>query len=240
MSVVTIMQPAYLPWLGFFDRIQLSDHLIILDHVAIDKNSKTKFANRNRIGTANGAQWLTVPILVRGPNADVPLNKISLSREQNWVRKHIASLRGAYGKARFFDDYFPAISAILTQDVTRLISVTEQLNRYFMDQLGITTRVDYSSTMSPESTKSDLIVELCRKAGATQYISGPFGRDYLDGELFDRHNIKLKFHDYRHPQYNQHHKGDFVPYLSIVDLLFNHGPDARDILSTDRSQLSGS
>ncbi len=237
MKHVTIMQPAYLPWLGFFDRVLLADYLIILDHVPIDKNSKTKFANRNRIRQGDKANWLTIPVLARGEHAGAPLNAIGISPDHDWQRKHLASLRGAYAKAPCFRDLFAQIEAIISAPAARLMDVTEPLNRCFLQTLAIETPVAYSSDMEPKETKSALIAELCAKAGATHYISGPFGRDYLDCDAFKQQGIEVLFHDYRHPKYAQFQGEPFMPYMCIADLLFNVGTEALSILRTDRSAL---
>ncbi len=236
MSRVTIMQPAYLPWLGYFDRIASADRLIVLDHVAMDRNSRTKFANRNRVKGANGPIWLTLPIVSKGAR-DMPINELRINDAEDWRRKHLATLEASYRKAEFHKDIAALAAEMIETPAETLVDVTNPMLKAFMSQLGLTTPVEYSGETGAGATGSDLILELCRKAGASSYISGPFGRDYLDLSAFADEGIEVVFHDYRHPTYRQLH-GDFTPYMSVIDLLFNEGPRALDILTTGSGSLS--
>ena len=227
--IVSIMQPAYLPWLGFFDRIAASDVYIVLDHVAIDRNSKTKFANRNRIRTADGWSWLTVPIRSKGRHGELLLDRIELDNETNWRAKHWRAIETNYRRARYFEEYAERLRAMFDTPWSHLAPLDAAGQRILMEALGLDTRTMRSSEMGCRETKGRLIVELCEKAGATRYISGPFGRDYLEPADFEAAGIELTFHDYDHPEYEQCFAG-FEPYMSVIDLLFNHGPRALQIL----------
>ena len=227
--IVSIMQPAYLPWLGFFDRIAASDVLILLDHVLIDRNSKTKFANRNRIRTPDGWTWLTVPIRSKGRHGELLLNEIEVNNETDWRAKHWRAIEMNYRRAPHFADYAAPFQVMFETEWTRLAALNAAGQKIFTEALGIGTRTMLSSEMDCRETKDRLIVELCEKAGATAYISGPFGRDYLKPEDFRAAGVELLFHDYDHPEYKQCFEG-FEPYMSAIDLLFNHGPEALQIL----------
>jgi len=226
--IVTIMQPAYLPWLGYFSRVAASDLFIVLDHVAVDLNRKTKFANRNRIRTAQGWTWLTVPIQTKGMPDDQPISDIRIE-EDSWRRKHWRSIEMNYARAPFFKQHRDGLAAIYDRSWSHLCELDLATTRYLLYAFGISTRLRSSSEMSVKSRKSDLILDLCIAAGATEYISGPFGRDYLDAGKFDSAGIALTFHDYRHPQYRQCFEG-FEPYMSAADLLLNCGPASSAIL----------
>lgn len=232
--IVTIMQPAYLPWLGFFDRIAASDVFIVLDHVAIDRNSKTKFANRNRIRTAQGWSWLTVPIRSKGKHRDLLLNEIEVNNETNWRAKHWRAIELNYRRAPYFDDYAPQFQAMFEAAWTHLTALNAAGLKIFMEALSIDKKVLLSSELGCEETKDRLIVELCRKAGAATYLSGPFGRDYLDPAAFQSAGIELLFHDYDHPAYRQCFDG-FEPYMSTIDLLFNCGAESAQTLRRPQS-----
>jgi hypothetical protein len=227
--IVSIMQPAYLPWLGFFDRIAASDVLILLDHVLIDRNSKTKFANRNRIRTPDGWTWLTVPIRSKGRHGELLLNEIEVNNETDWRAKHWRAIEMNYRRAPHFADYAAPFQVMFEAEWTRLAALNAAGQKIFTEALGIGTRTMLSSEMDCRETKDRLIVELCEKAGATAYISGPFGRDYLKPADFRAAGVELLFHDYDHPEYKQCFEG-FEPYMSAIDLLFNHGPAALQIL----------
>jgi hypothetical protein len=229
--IVSIMQPAYLPWLGYFDRISKSDCHIVLDHVSMDKNSKTKFTNRNKMRTVQGWSWLTVPVKAVASSEDTPINKLEISSDVSWTSKHWKTLQASYSRASFFTDYSDFFESFYKKRENSLAFLLDESTEYLLTSLKIDTHCLRSSDLSPQSKKSDLILELCKKVGATCYLSGPFGRDYLDAHKFEDAGIELRFHDYVHPEYEQVYKG-FEPYMSIVDLLFNHGPKSLEILST--------
>lgn len=229
--IVSIMQPAYLPWLGYFDRISKSDCHIVLDHVSMDKNSKTKFTNRNKVRTAQGWSWLTVPVQAVTRSEDIPINKMKISSDVSWTTKHWKTLQASYSKASFFAYYCDFFEDLYKKREHSLSTLLNESTEYLLTSLKIDTDCLRSSDLSPQSKKADLILEICKKVGATCYLSGPFGRDYLNVHEFEDAGIELKFHDYLHPEYEQVHKG-FEPCMSIVDLLFNHGPKSLEILST--------
>lgn len=229
--IVSIMQPAYLPWLGYFDRISKSDIHIVLDHVAMDKNSKTKFTNRNKVRTAQGWSWLTVPLQAVSRSEDVPINKMKISSDVSWSNKHWKTIQANYSRARFFKDYSGFFESFYEKPEHSLCALLSESTEYLLTSLKIETNCLRSSDLSPQSKKAELILDLCKNVGATCYLSGPFGRDYLSPHEFEDAGIELRFHDYVHPEYEQVYKG-FEPYMSIVDLLFNHGPNSFEILST--------
>ncbi len=237
MTTVSIMQPAYLPWLGFFDRIAKSDTVVILDHVAIDKNTKTQFTNRNRVRTNSGASWLTIPIQTKGIKQETPIHDILVSDRINWQRKHISSLQANYSKTPYYKDFSKGLFALLEQKSPNLVDYINPITDHLLDILDLKPNLIYSHQLKTRARKADLVLEICKKCSADMYISGPFGRDYLDLHAFREAGIEVVFHDYRHPLYRQN--GDpFIPHLSIVDLLFNCGPGATDILLSDPDSLA--
>jgi len=229
--ILSISQPAYLPWLGYFDRISKSDFHIVLDHVCMDKNSKTKFTNRNKVRTAQGWSWLTVPIKSAARSEDIPINRLEISSDASWTSKHWKTLQANYSKASFFNDYSDFFEYFYKNCEHSLNSLISESTNHLLTSLDIKTECVSSSEFFPQAKKSELILELCKKTGATCYLSGPFGRDYLNAQEFEDAGIELRFHDYSHPQYKQVYEG-FEPYMSIIDLLFNHGSKSLEILST--------
>jgi hypothetical protein len=237
--IVTIMQPAYLPWLGYFHRVALSDRFIVLDHVQIDKSSKTGFAHRNKVRTKDGWCWLTVPLKTKGQHGQLYLNRLDIANDQPWAARHWATLRHCYSGSPFFAEHAPALERIYTRPWERLVDLCRELTGYQLGAFGIDTPVQYSSDMDVPGAKDELILNLCRGAGATTYISGPFGRDYLNAEQFARAGIHVIYHDYHHPTYSQVYPG-FEPCMAALDLLCNCGPGSREILgqgNLDRSAL---
>jgi hypothetical protein len=235
--IVTIMQPAYLPWLGYFHRILLSDLFVVLDHVPIDKSSRTNFASRNKIRTKDGWTWLTVPVRTAGRHDERQLNRLEIANESNWAQKHWRGLSAAYAKAPYWAQHQPFFEALYGQKWERLCDLAVETTKYLQTAFGIGTPMRFSSTMELTGHKDDLILEICRRVGATTYISGPLGRDYLRLTMFEQAGTKVAFHDYRHPTYVQAHPG-FEPFMSAVDLLINHGPAGLDVLSHDQGGLS--
>lgn len=229
--IVAINQPAYLPWLGYFDRIDYVDKYIVLDHVQFEKNS---FANRNKILSNNGSIWLTVPVQSKGRFGDLAINTILTDNKTKWAKKHLTSIQQNYSKSPFFEKYFRELEKIYTQNWHKLIDITETLNQFFLASLHIKTEILYSSSLQIQSTKSDLVLDLCEKVGATTYISGKLGRDYLEMDKFQAKNIKVLFQEYQHPKYPQRFEG-FEPYMSILDLLFNCGDESIEIIRKGRN-----
>lgn len=231
--IVSIAQPAYLPWLGLLDRIARSDLHVVLDTVQIDKSSRTKFANRNKVRTADGWTWLTVPIRTKGRSGDLVLRDIEILEEERWAERHLRTIRSSYARAPYLPDHAPFLDELYAHPWTRLAPLARATTGYLLEAFGIDTPLVSSSDLAASSTKDELLVDICREVGATVYVSGPFGRDYIRPELFEQAGIELRFHDYPHPVYDQAHPG-FEPYMSALDLLLCHGEAGRDMLSTDQ------
>ena len=213
---VSIHQPAYLPWLGYFDRIAASDVFVFLDTVQFEKNS---FTNRNRIKTPQGPQWLTVPVLAQG-HFDKSLIEIEIDGRQDWRKKHLRSIEQNYRRAPFFAERFDRLATAYASAQRCLAELCFCQLTFWLHELGIPTRVLRASELAVEGAKSDLVLALCRAVGATTYLSGALGRDYLHEEQFSAAGIALSYQDYDHPTYPQLY-GDFLPALSVVDFWMN-------------------
>jgi hypothetical protein len=230
--IVSIMQPTYLPWLGYFERMALSDLHIILDDVQIEHGGKTSFTSRNKIRTEKDWMWLTVPIKTSGQGQPL-INEVTVDCSRNWRDKHWRSISQQYGRAPFFRDYRDELQEFYLQDWPTLMPLLDRLTQWLRERLGLDTRCTRSSELNVSSKKSELVLDLCKNVGATKYISGVFGRDYLDIASFSKAGIEVIFHDYQHPEYKQQFEG-FEPYMSVIDLLFNHGPASLGTLITSR------
>ena len=227
--IVSINQPAYLPWLGYFDRINRSDIHIVLDHVQFEKNS---VINRNKIRTQNSWSWLTVPLKTKSKYGNLDIRNIEIQNTLQWKKKHWKTIQSNYSKCEYFKDYASFFQKVYTTEWVKIIDFINFINKHFLKILGIKTKIISSYELNPKKAKSDLILELCQKVDADQYISGPFGRDYLDLKSFENAGISVRFHDYSHPVYAQKFKG-FEPNMSIIDLLLNHGKDSLKILKNE-------
>jgi len=229
--IVSINQPAYLPWLGYFERIARSDLHIVLDHVQFEKNS---FTNRNRIRSTNGEIWLTIPLSTKGQFGNLEINGLAFAPNNPWQKKQWDTLCMNYRKAPYFAQYAQAYESLYKTGWTSFMPMIRSfLDRHLKD-LGIHTRLVYSSEMKVSGTKSELLLNLCRDMGATCYLSGAMGRDYLDEGIFSRAEISVAYQNYKHPEYRQHH-GAFKPYMGILDLIFNEGPHSLSILLNNKN-----
>lgn len=209
-------QPAYLPWLGYFDKIKRSDIFIYLDTVQYEKNS---FTNRNKIKTANGPVWLSVPVIKTG-HFDKIMSEMMIDRNSRWQRKHLNSIQMAYSKAVYFKELFPRLKELYEKDYETIVDVTWEHLMFWLEVLGIETKIIKSSSLDVSGKKSELIFDLCRAVGADYYISGSMGRDYLEIEKFKNAGIGVEFQDYKHPVYTQLY-GEFIPDMGIVDFAMN-------------------
>jgi hypothetical protein len=223
---VVILQPSYLPWLGYFDQMMKSDVFVVYDDVQYDKHG---WRNRNRIKTPQGPQWLTVPVLTRGQGW--PTNReIRIQPGDPWRRKHLQALRTHYAKAPHFEPVFSGIAALLQREWEFLWELNVEGVRAICALLGLRREIRLSSTLGIEGGQTDRLVRICRALGADVYLSGNAAKSYLDEAAFPAAGIRLEYHDYAHPTYAQLH-GDFVSHLSIIDLLMNHGPRSLEILA---------
>lgn len=225
---VSIMQPAYLPWPGYLHRILHADLHLVLDDVALDTSSRTRFTNRNRVRTPDGWCWLTVPLRTRG-HRDAPIDALTVADDQGWRPKHRGTLHALYARAPAFAEHAAFFDAVYARPWTHLVDLVRHTTAYLLDAFAVPTPVRRAAELGVTSAKADRILDLCLAAGATRYLSGPFGRDYLDADAFTRAGIELVYHDFMPPRYPQAFPG-FVPGLSAVDLLFNLGPDAAGLL----------
>ena len=223
---VAIMQPTYLPWIGYFDMIDQSDCFVFLDSVQFNKRS---WQQRNRIKGHDGVLWLTVPVLSKG-RRDQRIDEVVIDQTQAFQEKHIKTITYSYSKAPFFAQYIDELSAILHKSHQFLADLNIELIRWLCAQLGIETEMVRSSSLNVEGKQVELLVNICKALGTDRYLSAAGSKAYIEeNNLFVPNGIDLVYHEYRHPEYRQLH-GAFVPYLSVLDLLFNEGPSSLSII----------
>ena len=220
-GTVVILQPGYLPWLGFFDQLHRADVFVYYDDVQYDKHG---WRNRNRIKTQNGPQWLTVPVR-HGEDGFPSIVDVEIDPRTPWARKHVASIRQAYARAPFLDDYMPALEELLERKWDRLVDLDLACAALMAGWLGLDTRIERSSVLGIGGARTERLVNICRRFGASRYLSGDSAQSYLDVAVFEAHGITVEWQQYAHPTYPQLH-GPFVPYMSALDLVFNCGADA--------------
>jgi hypothetical protein len=219
--ILSAHQPAYLPWLGYFDKIARADVFVYLDTVQFEKNS---FINRNRIKTPQGAQWLTIPVKIKGHMATT-LRETEVDGSQPWPVKHLKTIAMNYRRAQYFSVCFPKLEALLAETPSNLADLCWRQLQFWLKEFRISTRVVRSSELPVSGSKSELILELCRHFASTNYLSGELGRDYLREEDFKARGITLAYQQYTYPVYPQLW-GEFVPYMSVLDFWMNCGPDS--------------
>ena len=225
--VVTIHQPEHLPWLGFFDKVRQSDVLVLLDHVQFRKNY---FQNRNRILSDKGPMWLTVPVLTKSKSTQ-PITEVRIDNRSSprWKEKCWASMCQHYEKADCWRDHEAFFYDLYDQNWDRLADLNESIIQYILTSLSLDVRTVRSSEMKVEGHKGDLLLSICREAGADVYLSGVSGKSYLDPNAFLDFGIKVHFQEFHHPIYKQVYE-PFASCMSAIDLLFNCGPACSDVL----------
>lgn len=225
--VVTIHQPEHLPWLGFFDKIRQADVFVILDHVQFRKNY---YQNRNRIRSADGALWLTVPVLTKG-SSEQAINDVLINNQGSprWRDKCWGSLVQCYRKAQYWSTYAEEFERLYCTPWTRLVELNEAIIRSLLGAFSIKAKVVKSSELNAEGRRGDLVLNICRRVGANIYLSGVSGQEYLDHDKFAAADIKVQYQEFHHPIYKQVYE-PFLPCMSSIDLLFNYGPASLDVL----------
>jgi hypothetical protein len=220
MTRIAIHQPEHLPWLGYLDKARRADEFIFLDTVAFKKNY---FENRNRIRTPQGWAWVTAPVLLKGRFGQAFLD-VEINNQARWAEVYWRTLLQNYSRAPFWKTYGPALEGILLRPWEKLVDLNLALIGLVWREFGIATPTRRASTLGVTGKKSGLLLDICRKTGATVYLSGPSGRDYLEQSLFADAGIGIEFHEFHHPQYAQRFS-PFVPGMASIDLLLNEGPE---------------
>ena len=221
---VVILQPSYIPWRGYFDQIQTSDLFVFYDDVQYDKRG---WRNRNRIKTATGPLWLSIPVFNRGAQTEhIPINDIKIVWDRPWNQEHWNSIRLAYSKAPYFSKYAEMVEEFYSRKPEMLADFTIETTISLARTIGIDhTRFLRSSEIAGvEGTKTDRLISILEKVGATHYFSGPSARDYIENEKFAEAGIKLDYMGYDYPEYPQLYP-PFDPQVSILDTLFMMGDE---------------
>ena len=226
MKKVAILQSNYIPWKGYFDMIALVDEFILYDDM---QYTRRDWRNRNKIKTANGLAWLTVPVEVKGKYFQ-KINETMIS-EAKWARDHWATIKQFYSKAKFFKDYKDVFENFYLNTTEQLLSnVNYELIKMTNEILGIKTKISWSGDYEVIDGKTERLLSLVQQAGGTEYISGPAAKDYIVDSLFEDANVKLSWMDYSgYPEYTQLYP-PFEHGVTVLDLIFNEGPDAPNFM----------
>jgi hypothetical protein len=222
--IVAVHQPQFLPWLGYFHKMMLADVFCYLDNVQFKKN---EWQNRNRIKTACGWQWLTVPVRHRHRQK---IREVQINDRVDWSRKHLRAFETNYARAPWYDVYMPMLAAVYERNWHELAP----LNLYLIGRLREALQLDRKPCFSASSLQlgedpTGRLIEICQQLGADTYLAGAHGAGYMDLTRFEQNNIRVVFQKFVHPEYPQLF-GAFQSHLSILDLLFNCGPASADII----------
>lgn len=223
--ILTAHQPLYLPWTGLFHKIAQADAFVFFDSVQFEYH---EFGNRNRIMTGEGPLMLTVPVERKG-HLEKPICEIGIA-DPRFATKHVRTLRMAYGKAPYFALYMDELEEILCKGHRLIADLNIELTVWLMQKLGCVRPWQSASKMGIAGKGSDLVLDMCVKAGASMYIFGAHGRDYADVDAFRAKGVEPRFQMFTPPVYRQVHRRGFVPGLSVIDLLFNRGPDSLAVI----------
>jgi hypothetical protein len=223
-----ILQPSYVPWRGHFHQIYRADTFVFYDDVQYDKHG---WRNRNRVKTAQGSRWLTIPVQSKGNVADGrKTNEIRVSQAERWGRKHWMTIEQSYGRAPCFSEYGHAIRNFYERQPEFLADFVIDLTIELSWLLGIRdTKFVRSSTLDAEGEKTDRLLSILGQLKATHYITGPAASNYLEEEKFHIAGIGLEYMTYDYPEYPQLYP-PYDPQVSIVDLLFMVGGKAGDFI----------
>jgi hypothetical protein len=217
--IVAAHQPNFAPWVGFFDKMQHADVLVLLDTVQFIKRG---YQNRTRIKGPGGPQWLTVPVVTKG-RYDQATRDVEIDETADWRRVHLRTLQSVLAKAPHRDELLELLAPIYAQPgMPRLVDVTTAIIGEIVKRLGIPTRLVPASELACEGSGSRLMLNVTRAVGGDVYLSGVTGRKYLEPEMFAEAGVDLRYHEFEVFEYPQQH-GPFEPGLSCLDYLANVG-----------------
>ena len=225
MLKAAIHQPQYFPYAGFFHKLSLADVFVIMDDVQYDK----RFTNRNRIISPNGEMWITVPI-----NKDhkfSPNCMVEINNDLDWREMHLRKIFYSYSKTKFFHIYKNYFESLYSKDWNLLFELNFETIKQVIKWLGIKIDIVRESELKVSGESTQRLANVCKALGADTYVSGSGGTGYLDEKIFEKHNVRLEYQKYRCRPYLQHLSEQFIPNLSIIDMLANVGPGSLQLIS---------
>jgi hypothetical protein len=228
---VAISQPNYIPWRGYFDLIDDVDLFVYFDDV---QYTTRDWRNRNKIKTVNGLMWLTAT--VQHTSQKQLICDTKLEYESGWNLNHIQQIHNWYKKSEYYNHYFDQLSALLMQKYETISHLNQTLTAWVMEKLYINTKTISSSNLSTKGKRFEKIFEILLQVGCTTYLTGPSASSYINNDILRKHNISLEYKTYEYEPYEQLYQG-FEGLVSIIDLLFNQGPNARNYLKSKKSNI---
>jgi hypothetical protein len=218
-KTVVLLQSNYIPWKGYFDLINIADEFIFHDDL---QYTEQDWRNRNLIKTDNGVKWLSIPV---GSTHKKMICEVE-TKGSEWKAQHRKKIEGAYAGAKYFKEFEYILDELYNNDISSLSQYNQHVIKYLCGILNINAIFSRSEDYYPENSKTERLIGILKKAGATKYISGPNGKNYLQEDLFKEASIDLEYYSYHgYPEYPQLH-GPFVHEVSVIDLIFNTGKEA--------------
>ena len=223
---ISIQQPEYFPWIGFFNKIINVDKTVFLDNVQFKKRY---FENRNKIRSHSGWSWIKTPVLTKGKFTQDICN-VRIDNSQPWQNRLITTLRHNYQKSPYWQNNGEELCTMISAPYDRLVDFNLALIRFLIRKFRISCDYCLASSLKTKANGSDLILEICKKLVADEYLSGQDGRNYLNLSDFENHGISVTFQAFSHPEYIQKY-APFIPGMSSIDLFFNHGPTGINLIN---------
>ena len=226
MKKIAIMQPTYLPWLGYFGLMAHVDEFVFLDDVQFARRS---WQQRNRIKGPAGPMMLTIPVLKKGRRSQL-IKDVEIDWPSGFDRKHLRAIELIYSNAPYWQTYVQSIRELFSKPNHCLAEYTIAIICQLNVLLGIRTPLLRSSDLPVVGMKEDRLVDICKVRAASVYVSAPGSQSYLEGtDAFASAGIDLVYAQYNHPAYAQMH-GEFVSHMSVIDVLLNCGPKSGDMV----------
>lgn len=228
---VGIIQSNFLPWRGYFDFIREVDLFLLYDDI---QYTTRDWRNRNRIKTSQGTTWITVPVHFN--TVSQLIEQTSIVNDDQWQRKVLGKVKNSYRHTPYFQPYFNELSEQLLSPCETISELNYRLLKWICSHLEIFTPIKFTREYHATGHKTERLIELLKKVGATQYLSGPAAQAYLRSELFEKNGIELEYKKYNYQAYEQLYP-PFEGAVSIIDLLFMKGPEASELfkLQTPRN-----
>lgn len=224
---VSIHQPVFLPWFGFFSKLIKSDKFVIFDNVYAPLGKS--WLTRNKILMNGNPLWITLPVY---KGKQIRIKELKIANDTQFKRKHLGSMKSAYGKATFFPQIFEYVESIYNKKISFVSEFNMELIFLFVKIMKIKTKFVYASDLMSNKESSELfgnemVLEIAKRAGATVYYSGTGCTDFIQPEEFEKKEIKFFFNNFQHPKYRQlKQRNNFITNMSLIDALFNLGPNS--------------
>ena len=222
--IVTIHQPNYFPYPGFFQKVLLSDIYVVLDRAQFEFD----ITNRNKIITPEGS-WSRISVPIKKGQKFFEIRNVEINNDQSWAEKNWDLICKSYDNSPFFDLYKATLSSVFKKNWNLIFDLNFYTLKKVLEWLNIKTKIIFDSELDVTGKSSEHLLNICKKLGATKYLSGPGGRDYLNEKIFEQNKIKVEYQKYDPVTYPQKYAKSFIPNLSILDLIFNTGPKSNEL-----------